>query len=179
MWGIVGKVLSIHTYNFYMKHFLLNQIFTRVKFKNKYLLKRNLPTPVGSADRNFFNIIYYKWFNYCLRAVGYFRPTYNLERLRFLFDFWNILRFAGTTVSCGGMLFFLFLLTLPSLIPRVGFDRSQDGLPSPDSPDESAWSTVVFISGSNVFLWTCNVFLGGIGLRSRGCSVFFFGDEES
>jgi len=25
----------------------------RVKFKNKYLLKRNLPTPVGSAERNF------------------------------------------------------------------------------------------------------------------------------
>jgi len=44
-----------NTYNFYMKHFLLNQIFTLVKFKNKYLLKRNLPTPVGSAERNFFN----------------------------------------------------------------------------------------------------------------------------
>jgi len=40
-----------------MKHFLLNQIFTRVKFKNKYLLKRNLPTPVGSAERNFFDNI--------------------------------------------------------------------------------------------------------------------------
>jgi len=40
------------TDNFCMKHFLLNQIFTRVKYKNKYLLKRNLPTPVGSAERN-------------------------------------------------------------------------------------------------------------------------------
>jgi len=45
-----------NTYNICMKHFLLNQIFTRVKFKNKYLFKRNLPTPVGSAERNFFSI---------------------------------------------------------------------------------------------------------------------------
>jgi len=42
-----------NTYYFCMKHFLLNQIYTRVKFKNKHLLKRNLPTPVGSAERNF------------------------------------------------------------------------------------------------------------------------------
>jgi len=32
---------------------LLNPIFTRGKVKIKNLLKRNLPTPVGSAERNF------------------------------------------------------------------------------------------------------------------------------
>jgi len=36
-----------------MKHFLLNPIFTRVKVKIKNLLKRNVFTPVGSAERNF------------------------------------------------------------------------------------------------------------------------------
>jgi len=41
------------TYYFCIKHFLLNPIFTGVKFKIKNLLKRNLPTPVGSAERNF------------------------------------------------------------------------------------------------------------------------------
>jgi len=38
-----------------MTHFLLNPIFTRVKVKIKNLLKRNLPTHVGSAERNFSN----------------------------------------------------------------------------------------------------------------------------
>jgi len=36
-----------------MTHFLLKPIFTRVKVKNKNLIKRNLPRPVGSAERNF------------------------------------------------------------------------------------------------------------------------------
>jgi len=40
-----------NTYNFCMTHFLLNPIFTRVKAKIKNLLKRNLPTPVGYAER--------------------------------------------------------------------------------------------------------------------------------
>jgi len=44
----------LDVYNFCMKHLLFYPIFTRIKFKNKYLLKRNLPTPVGSAERNFF-----------------------------------------------------------------------------------------------------------------------------
>jgi len=35
-------------------HFLFNPIFTRVKFKIKNLLKRKLPLPVGSVERNFF-----------------------------------------------------------------------------------------------------------------------------
>jgi len=39
-----------NTYNFFMTHFLLNPIFTRVNVK----IKRNLPTPVGSAARIFF-----------------------------------------------------------------------------------------------------------------------------
>jgi len=42
-----------NTYNLCMTHFLLNPIFTRVKVKIKKLLKRNLPTPIGSAERNF------------------------------------------------------------------------------------------------------------------------------
>jgi len=44
----------VNTYNFCMRHFLLNPIFTRVKVKIKNLLKRNLPTPVGSAERILF-----------------------------------------------------------------------------------------------------------------------------
>jgi len=56
MWGIVGKG-PFKTYNFCMTHFLLNLIFTRVKVKIKNFLKRNLPTPVGSAERNFLGFI--------------------------------------------------------------------------------------------------------------------------
>jgi len=41
-----------------MKHFFSTQYLKFKKFKNKYLLKRNLPTPVGFAERNFFNIFY-------------------------------------------------------------------------------------------------------------------------
>jgi len=44
-----------NTYNFRMTHFVLNPIFTRVKVKINNLLKRNLPTPVGSAERIFFS----------------------------------------------------------------------------------------------------------------------------
>jgi len=53
MWGIVGKFPSIPTTC--MTHFPLYPIFTRVNVKIKNLLKRNLPTPVGSTERNFFN----------------------------------------------------------------------------------------------------------------------------
>jgi len=37
-----------------MTQFLIIPLFTRVKVIIKNLLKRNLPTPVGSAERNFF-----------------------------------------------------------------------------------------------------------------------------
>jgi len=45
-----------NTYNFCTTHFLPNPIFTGVKVKIKNLLKRNLPTPVGSAERIFFRL---------------------------------------------------------------------------------------------------------------------------
>jgi len=48
-----------NAYNFCMKHFLLNPIFTRVKVKIKNLLKRNLPTYVCRLCREeFFYIIF-------------------------------------------------------------------------------------------------------------------------